>query len=374
MRILHVSDVYLPRRGGIELHVHDLANAQRQAGDHVDVLTLTRARGTSSAIAPGQLIRPPDSASWLRKLRFIVNERGHGRDHGYDVVHTHCSTFSPLVFATLADASIPTAVTVHSLWRRYTALYRAADVALGWSRRPVAWSAVSQVAAQAVRAAASSAVHVDVVPNGIDVSAWRHPSRGSESGRFRVVSVMRLAPRKRPMALMRMLRTAQAALPSGVHLDAVIIGDGPELGTIRRYLRRHQMHRHVTLAGHLCRSEIARWLAASDVFIAPSTLESFGIAALEACAAGVPVLGREGTGLSEFVVDGAGGLLVRNDAAMVDALVGLATGRQTIRPAESSAVNAMDWDAVLTRTRNLYDRAAATGGEDARDARHKRAS
>ena len=42
MRILHVTDAYLPRLGGIEMHVHDLAQAQAAAGDDVDIITMTR--------------------------------------------------------------------------------------------------------------------------------------------------------------------------------------------------------------------------------------------------------------------------------------------------------------------------------------------
>src|SRR5438270_3247863 len=124
MRVLHVTDTYLPRRGGIELHVHDLAQAQRRAGDEADVLTLTRARAVP-ADSVGSLLRPGDDARLVDKLRFALGHRRHGRDAGYDVVHAHCSTMSPLVFATLAAADgMPTAVTAHSLWRRYTPLYR----------------------------------------------------------------------------------------------------------------------------------------------------------------------------------------------------------------------------------------------------------
>ena len=48
MRVLHVTDAYLPRLGGIEMHVHDLARAQAAAGDEVDIITVTRGRGTGA--------------------------------------------------------------------------------------------------------------------------------------------------------------------------------------------------------------------------------------------------------------------------------------------------------------------------------------
>src|SRR4051794_10070852 len=250
MRVLHVTDTYLPRRGGIELHVHDLAQAQRREGDEVDVLTLTRSRSVQQAQSAGTLLRPDDDADLVQKLRFVLAHRRHGRNAGYDVVHAHCSTFSPLVFATLAAADIPTAVTFHSLWRRYTPLYRAADLAFGWSSWPIAWSAVSEAAADAIRRAAARPLTVDVVPNGIDLAAWPHVARAPAPGRLRVISVMRLAPRKRPLALLRILRNAARPTPGGITPEAVVRGDGPQAGPMRGYIRRPAFHDVVPLAGH----------------------------------------------------------------------------------------------------------------------------
>ena len=363
MRVLHVTDTYLPRRGGIELHVHDLARAQRRDGDVADVLTVTRARAVSAVQSAETLIRPANDADLLDKLRFVLAHRRHGGAAGYDVVHAHCSTMSPLVFTTLAAADIPTAVTVHSLWRRYTPLYRAGDYAAGWSRWPVAWSAVSAAAAEAVQRAASRPLQVDVVPNGIDPAAWPLRPRMSQPGVLRVISVMRLAPRKRPVALLRILRAAASSLPAGTRLEAVVVGDGPQASSMRRYIARHDLQDVVRLVGHQPRSDIARRLADADVFLAPATLESFGIAALEAAAAGLPVLGRRGTGLAEFVTDRSGGLLVDSDAELSRALVSAATGRIALQPADRADVEALSWPAVVARTRDLYVRAGLT--EDA---------
>lgn len=376
MRVLHVTDTYLPRRGGIELHVHDLAQAQRRAGDEVDVLTLTRARDVEPAQTAGSLLRPADHAHLVDKLRFVLAHRRRGTTAGYDVVHAHCSTFSPLVFATLGAADgLPTAVTAHSLWRRYTPLYRAGDYAVRWSTWPIAWSAVSEAAAEAVRKAAARPLEIDVVPNGIDPSAWPQVERSPQPGRLRVISVMRLAPRKRPLALLRILHRAAMSMPADTKLEAVIVGDGPQAGAMRRYLRRHDLDDLVTMAGHQPRPEIARRLADADVFLAPATLESFGIAALEAAATGVPVLGRRRTGLADFVAEGHGGLLVDSDADLAGALVDIASGRRRLAPVPRTAVDQMSWPAVVARTRALYERAGVGGVTVApASARKRRAS
>ena len=64
----------------------------------------------------------------------------------------------------------------------------------------------------------------------------------------------------------------------------------------------------------------ASYFAHSDVFVAPANLESFGIAALEARCAGLPVVAKAHTGISEFVNHDKEGLLATSDADMVHQL------------------------------------------------------
>jgi glycosyltransferase involved in cell wall biosynthesis len=354
MRILHVTDVYLPRLGGIEMHVADLASAQRAAGNEVDVLTLTAAPPSS---ATGSVISPALHAGPWKRARFVWQHRVYAAEQEYDVVHVHCSTFSPLSFVTVAMTQIPTVVTVHSLWRRYTLLYRVADYALRWSRSPVTWSAVSESAATSVRRAAVATLDIAVLPNAVNLDAWRVARPARDADHLRVISVMRLAPRKRSMPLLRILRTVRRAVPSTTKISARIVGDGPQRRQMERYLRRHRMTGWVTLTGQLDRSEIAAALARSDVFVSPATLESFGIAALEARAAGLPVVGRSNTGLADFVGDG--GVLVDSDRAMMQALVAVASTGFPAWQHDQQTLEALSWTATLERTQWLYVAAGA---------------
>jgi glycosyltransferase involved in cell wall biosynthesis len=119
------------------------------------------------------------------------------------------------------------------------------------------------------------------------------------------------------------------------------------------------MNDWVTLTGQLTRPQIATKFAAADLYIAPATLESFGIAALEARAAGLPVLGRCCTGLSDFVVDGVNGRLVDGDRQMADAIVTMATGGLPPGAAGTDGVQLFSWPAVVERTRDVYLHAGA---------------
>ena len=134
---------------------------------------------------------------------------------------------------------------------------------------------------------------------------------------------MRLAPRKRPMQLLRTLRETRDLVPSATRIRGKVIGEGPERRSLERYLRRTGMDDWVELTGRLGRDEIKAVYERADVFVAPANLESFGIAALEARCAGLPVLAKANSGIREFVSDEREGLLAATDGELVSGLVRL---------------------------------------------------
>jgi glycosyltransferase involved in cell wall biosynthesis len=208
-----------------------------------------------------------------------------------------------------------------------------------------------------------------VLPNGIDLDLWTPARRTSEPDHLRILAVMRLATRKRPMTLLRILRGVRAQVPAHIRLTATILGEGPSRPQMERYLERHDMSSWVRLPGHLPRAEVKHAMASSDVFVAPAVLESFGIAALEAHAAGLPVVGRRGTGLSDFIRDGEGGVLVGSDREMASVLAGMATERTHESVPRSSSLAQFSWPAVVERHRELYAEAGAASSSPRRSRR-----
>jgi glycosyltransferase involved in cell wall biosynthesis len=369
MRIVHVTDFYLPRLGGIEMHVHDLARRQLAAGHDVEILTSSPDYPTDRepladpgepAVhrlgGAGRLPALLDPAA-LRAGRDLLRERR------YDLVHVHAGPVSPLAFAAagLAD-QVPTVLTAHSLVAYLEPAFRLLDAGLGWSRLPLVWSAVSDVAAQPLRRLVAPAP-VHVLPNGIDPDQWRIVPEPRDPTDVLVVAVMRLAARKRPRHLLAMLRRARRQLPAQVRLRAVVVGEGPQRPWLEAYARRHAMTGWVSLPGRLTRPQIAALFARADMFVAPATLESFGIAALEARCAGLPVVARSQGGIGEFIgADGREGILAHSDAEMTAALVRLAADpalREEITSHNRATRPGLDWPHVLRRTMDLYQLALA---------------
>ncbi|WP_214412202.1 glycosyltransferase family 4 protein [Sphaerisporangium fuscum] len=313
MRILHISDCYLPRLGGIEVQVADLVRAQSDAGHEVEVATATpgeRLTGVHRITAPLPFDLPVHPRGGRHLRRLMAARRP-------DVVHVHAGAVSPFAWMGVRSAvraGLPVVVTVHSMWDPVTrALYRGLDALYGWTRWPIVATTVSNAAARPIRAVVGGRVPVDVVSNGLDVSAWRPTGepRAGDPDRIHIVAVGRLAPRKQPVRLLKLLLAARRRVPRRVAMRATLVGDGPARGSMERFLRSHGMEGWVSLPGRYTREQIRELLASADVFVAPAPRESFGIAALEARAAGLPVVARAQSGVADFVRPGKEGLLGR---------------------------------------------------------------
>jgi len=359
VRIAHVSDCYLPRTGGIETQVRALAIRQAAAGMDVRVITATPGpqpeqvdRGAEVAddvrVHRCAMHLPFDLPIHLRTRAQVSEVLSHDP---VDVLHVHAGVISPFAWGALRAAhqrGVPALITVHSIWGGLARpSFRASNALFRWSSWGFQLSAVSQLAAERIMAAVPAAGRVLVIPNGIDAAAWQVDHVTGPPGRLRLATVMRLAPRKRLMPLLRIVDRAQARLGATADIRLVIIGDGPERARAERAARGSGL---VEFAGRLDRPGILAHLAQSDAYVQPSVKESFGIAALEARAAGLPVLARSQAGTAQFIRDGIEGLLVDSDESMVDALVRMASDPSIcarIRSHNASVAPEQTWEQVL---------------------------
>jgi glycosyltransferase involved in cell wall biosynthesis len=350
VRIAQVSDVALPRVGGIEVHVAGLADRQRAAGHEVEIVTALGGNGRA----------------WQRARPSVIAATGAVVRAGeFDVVHVHASVFSPIslgVAASTSRAGIPTVVTGHSLVSRYVPLLHGLDLATRWTRWPVAWSAVSELAAAPIRRIVGDAGAVSVLPNAIDLARWRGEPLARDPDHVVIAAVMRLAARKRPLAFVRALRRARTLVPSDVRMSVFIVGAGPQRAAIERYCARHRMLDWVRLTGPLSHHAIRALYRRVDLFVNPAVLESFGIAALEARAAGVPVIGMRRSAIGAFIDEGRSGILVDDDRALANAIAALSSDpvrRADLATHSRSVVPGFGWDDALDPVAHAYARAAA---------------
>src|SRR4029079_2116677 len=99
------------------------------------------------------------------------------------------------------------------------------------------------------------------------------------------------------------------ARPSAMRLRPSVVAAGPLATIVADELRRRGMSDWVSMTGQIPREQVRDVYARADVYIAPAVRESFGIAALEARAAGLPVIAMRAGGVGDFIADGVEGLL-----------------------------------------------------------------
>lgn len=367
MRVALVCDWFLPRVGGIELHLRDLALALRARG--IDARIVTTTRGAAD-VAGVPVHRVPAALSAVGGFAFMPAALGAVRDalHGgqFDVVHAHASVVSPVAYAGAlegARAGLPTVLTFHSMLHGSAFLLGASEALFNWSRQRIVLSAVSSVvAAQAARWMPEAAVAI--LPNGIDAAFWRGGGRGSGvhgADEVLFVSAMRLSRKKRPATLLRALAAAARVVRDAPRIRLIVAGDGPDRVALTRYAAALGIADRVEFVGQIPRDELRRLYARAHAFVLPSERESFGIAALEARAAGLPVIAMLDSGARDFVQQGVDGLLARDERELARSIVRLALDapfRAYVAAHNAASAPPYDWSDVATLHQRIYATAA----------------
>jgi len=172
---------------------------------------------------------------------------------------------------------------------------------------------------------------IEVIPNFVDCDRHQRQSipevrEGlAPNGEKLVIHMSNFRPVKRVDVAVQVFARARAR----VRARFVLVGDGPDLEKVKRVANALKVSRDVVVLGE--QDMIVPLLSAADVFLLTSAQESFGLAALEAMACGVPVVASRVGGLPEVVDDGVSGCLHAPDDidGMAQSLVTLLTDEAT---------------------------------------------
>jgi len=177
-------------------------------------------------------------------------------------------------------------------------------------RQSDAVTAVSRHLADATRERFDREVPIRVIPNFVDLVKFSPERRNgvlraahAPGGELLVGHLSNFRPVKRTRDVIRIFHLLQKEVPCRL----LMMGDGIDLEPCRYLADELGVSRHVTFLGPVER--VDELLPQLDLFLLPSELESFGLAALEAMACGVPVISTRTGGIPEVVEDGVSGLL-----------------------------------------------------------------
>jgi len=358
MRIVHVTNAYAAHSGGIRTTVRALGRGYRAAGHEFVLVTPGRRAGTTEhdwgrhvvlagTPVPGSgyhvmpRIEPVLTAlGVLAPDRLEVSDRltlrGIGRwarSAGIpSVVLLHeqlegvLSAFSPLGPRGL---------------RRIVDRHNAGTV-----ERFDQVVTTTRFAAMELARIGLTSVHI---PLGVDLEAFRPPTRRTVRPEARLVLCSRLSREKRPDLAIDAL---SHLLEHGLRATLVVAGDGP----LRRSLQRRAVGLPVEFVGHLSgRREVADLLGGSDVVLAPGPIETFGLAALEALACGTPVVASQTSAVSELLTPGAGTCTAPEGPAIADGIRAVLAMPHSDRTAAARArAEEFPWDRTTALLLDLH--------------------
>jgi glycosyltransferase involved in cell wall biosynthesis len=198
----------------------------------------------------------------------------------------------------------------------------------------------------------------EIVPNGVDLEAYRPAQVRADDDKVRLIFVGRFANQK---GLPYLLRSLATFAPSELRkLEVELVGGGPEEERLKALTSELNLSEVVRFPGWVSREEIIARYQRADLFVLPSLDEGMPLVLLEAMACGKPVVGTEISGTRELVQHGANGLLV--PPADVDALaqalrtvVADPNLRERMGRKSRALVSNYDWSCIADRYLELSE-------------------
>lgn len=390
MRVLMLSWEYPPVVvGGLGRHVHALATHLVGLGHEVVVLCRQEAgtdaltHPTSDTVHEGvrvvRVAEDPTHLTFEKDLVAWTLAMGHGLVRAGlglaswrpDVVHAHDWLVTHPAVALADFLGVPLVATIHAT---------EAGRHSGWLSQPlnqqihsVEWWLANRADALITCSASMRAEvthlfevnEISVIHNGISPRGWRPSTSAVRAARSAyapegapvVMYFGRLEWEKGVHDLVAALPRVRRAFP-GTRL--VVAGQGRQASALVEQARKLRVRRSVDFAGHLPDRALVALLAAADVVVLPSRYEPFGIVALEAAAAGAPLVASTAGGLAELVVDGVTGLSVAPGdvdgiaEAVRAVLADPAAAARRAKAAKARLSTEFDWRGIAEQTAEVY--------------------
>jgi glycogen(starch) synthase len=393
MKILMVSWEYPPVViGGLGRHVHHLSTALAAVGHEVVVLS-RRPPGTDASTHPSsddlregvrviaaaedphEFSFSDDMMAWTLAMGHAViraglslRKRDTGRAWRPDVVHAHdwlvahpAVTLSEFYDVPLVSTIHATEAGRHSGWvsGRISRQVHAIESLLARESDALI-SCSASMSDEITELFGPGLAEISVIRNGIDSARWPFATRRQRSGPPELLYVGRLEYEKG-------VHDAIAALPrirrTHPGTTLTVAGEGTQQDWLIEQARKHRVLKATTFVGQLGHDELLTVLHRADAAVLPSHYEPFGLAALEAAAAGTPLVTSNTGGLGEAVINGQTGMSFppRNIARLADAVRTVLddpeAAQRRARAARERLTCDFDWHTVAKQTAQVYSAA-----------------
>ena len=391
---MHTSPLDQPGTGdagGLNVYVLELSRRLADAGIEVDLFTRRSSTALPDTVeyADGITIRHldagPDGPVAKEELAELVPAfaaaLARTADRSYDLIHSHYWLSGRASMAASRRWDVPLVHSMHTTARMKNLTLAVGDRVEPRSRVVGEEFIAANVdllvantdaeAAHLISAYGADEDRVTVVHPGVNLSTFRpDPSARQALGLAEDAIVLafvgRLQPLKAPDVLLRAVAVMLVRDPSlRSRLVVPIIGgpSGTGPGTaLVDLVHELGLGDVVRLLPPLAHADLARWYAAATLVAVPSYSETFGLVALEAQAAGAPVVAAAVGGLRTAVLDGISGLLVDGHAAdaWASALARGIAQRDRLAIGTRPHAAAFSWEATSARMIGAYERVTSS--------------
>lgn len=201
--------------------------------------------------------------------------------------------------------------------------------------------------------------NIEVIPNFIDIDRFNKLDKShfrkiiAEEGEKILIHVSNFRKLKRVQDVILMFEILQKKISSKL----LLVGDGPERAECEELSRKLSICDHVKFLGK--QEAVEELFAISDLFVMPSASESFGLAALEAMACGVPVISTNAGGLPELIQEGYNGFMsdVGDIKSMADNAIRILADNDLLEELKKNAYESskkFDIQLIIPKYENLY--------------------
>ncbi|MGB9223502.1 glycosyltransferase family 4 protein [Mycobacterium sp.] len=394
MKILMVSWEYPPVViGGLGRHVHHLSTALAAAGH--DVVVLSRqptgtdpsthpssdevsegVRVIAAAQDPHEFTFGKDMMAWTLAmghamiragLSLKVGGKRHGSDRPWrpDVVHAHDWLVAHPAIALAQFYDVPIVSTIHATEAgRHSgwvsgAISRQVHAVESWLAREsdslITCSA--SMRDEITELFGPGLAETTVIRNGIDAARWQFAARRQHPGPAELLYVGRLEYEKGVHDLIAALPRIRRTHPG---TTLTVAGEGTQQDWLVEQTRKHKVLKATRFVGHLHHDDLLAALHRADAAVLPSHYEPFGLAALEAAAAGTPLVTSNTGGLGEAVINGQTGMSCppRDVAGLASAVRTVLddppAAQRRAHAARQRLTSDFDWQTVAKETAQLY--------------------
>ena len=377
MKILHVIPSVSPVHGGPSRAIVDIEQALAARG--IEVTTVTTNDDGDVRTLPVQCGKPvatPFATRWYFPRTTVPFKVSVGLGQwlrknvkAFDVVHAHALfSFAPVAASFIArKAGVPYVLRPLGVLARYGMtqhhpMLKRVSLALIERRLIESANAVhfTSLAEQGEAEALGLKCQSVLIPLGIDVGSAPKSVRvrTHEHGAFDLLFLSRIDPKKNIEGLLQALQLVRVK-NLNVTLNIAGDGDAKYIAALQTLARDLAVDDRVNWLGYVEGGKKSEVLATASAFVLPSYSENFGIAVVEALAAGLPCVVSRGVALSDEVEKAGAGIVVgttpEDIAAGLERLMGDRTGLSVkSTAARTLATSTFSIDAMGARLEALY--------------------